>query len=72
MRKLRLKEKNTDLFLQLEDTGKGALLVVEESGNIIAQFNLTLKQLGQIRDWGKGVSDDFFKNNKVAVRKQNE
>lgn len=71
MRKLRLKEENTDLFLQLEDNGKGALLIVEESGNIVAQFRLSLKQMGQVRDWGKGLSDDFFERNKVSVRTKN-
>jgi len=70
MRKLRLKEKDTDRFLQLEDTGNGALLVVEESGNVTAQFSLTLKQLGQVREWERGVSNDFFKKNKVVVGKQ--
>jgi hypothetical protein len=69
MRKLRLKEQNTDLFLQLEDNGKGALLVIEEAGNIVAQFSLSLRQMGQIRDWNKGLSDEFFKRNKVTIGK---
>jgi hypothetical protein len=69
MRKLRLKEKDTDQFLQLEDSGSGALLIVESDG-IVAQFSLSLKQMGQIRDWGKGLSDDFFKRNRVTIGKQ--
>ncbi len=68
MRKARLKEKDTDVFLQLEDTGKGALLLVEVDGSFMSQVALTPKQINQLRDWCVGFNDDFFKRNKVTSR----
>lgn len=67
---MRLKEKNTDVFLQLEDTGEGALILVEVSGTVMAQSSLTLKQVSQLRDWCIGLQDDFFKRNKVDPKRK--
>jgi hypothetical protein len=66
MRKTRLKEQDTDQFLQLEDTGKAALFLID--GSIVSQFTLTPKQVNQLRDWCTGFNEDFFKRNKVTSK----
>ena len=67
MRKTRLKEKDTDKFLGLEDTSKGALLVLEQDENYFS-FRLTPKQVLQIREWCTQFQDDFFKKHKITSK----
>jgi hypothetical protein len=68
MRKTRLKEKNTDLFLQVEAIGDKMLLLVDESGNMVSQFTLTVKQVAQLRDLCIAFNDEFFKRHKVTSK----
>lgn len=69
MRKLSLKEKEGDLFLRLENAPKGALLSIWENNDLlVGQFLLTIKQVGQLREWCTEQGNDFFKRNRIDTK----
>lgn len=68
MRTLKLKERDTDIFLRLEEADEGALLVVERSGIIQGTILLNLKQLSNTSEWITGRTDEWFKQHKVTSK----
>ena len=73
MRTLKLKEKDSDMFLRLEETENGAALVaVTKTGEVLSYTTLTLKQMSNVREWMCGRQDEWFKKHRVTSGGKNE